>query len=433
MRHIVLMAVILALAIAVAARVPQASVLAGGASLPIAAPTAFGNYTLDVNAHTITPLGSVSRSIDDTKLAEGTGGSTGGLRILDLRTGSTTLVPGTDAHFSGILPDGRVIPTPFPNYLATGVKWSPTGDSLAFIGTPPGDAVLPGLVVWRLGSPQTRMLATGGIQHIGSYAWTPDGRELTVLLGMQSDTGPEQVAVNFDPLTGESTTLLKSPAPGAFESIAWSSDGAYLALAGATQSGCTSTNSQTGLWTWEAATGSLQQLFDGGHTSFKWDGDRGLLAGVCQAEPSVPVRHARYALQRFAADGSTAAVLAADLAVPLPAYSDAAFDSANGAIIYTDRDCDSGAASAWMLAPGADEPGQISDPTSLMYEARLSPDGSEVAALVRVTGGVNLVLISAGGKSETILSTDRSLTKLSWSPGGHWLNFEVTRAGFWDC
>jgi WD40 repeat protein len=399
---------------------------------PVTGPTGFGSYTLDTMTGAVTPQPDGPRSPDDSEVPVGTGGATGGVKILDVASGNSRLIPGTDAHFTARQPNGSIIPTPYPDFSVTHEAWSPDGRFLAFVGMPPGDAVVPALMVWQIGSPETRRLLTflGGP---APFAWRPDSSAITTLQKPSSSRSVQQIQ-EFDPLTGQSKGTLFESDAGRFESLVWSPDASFLALAGSVQSGCSGSSQQAGIWTWEAAGGALRQIYNGGHGGVKWTNDGAILTETC-GTAQLSQSLTRFALVRFSPTGDDSVQLAENVANPAVPSFDAAFDTGGGAVLFTRRDCQTRTASSWIVGPGSDNARQLSDPAEVAYESRLAPDGSVIASLLRGPGrGSTLVLADPLlGFAQAVLTSDGSLTKLSWSPGGRWLNFDVTRPGYWDC
>jgi Tol biopolymer transport system component len=293
---------------------------------------------------------------------------------------------------------------------AGGLSWSPDGRHLAFSFSPYGVRSGPALYV---ASP-----AQGAVQQllpdVGMFAWTPDSQAITAI---QLADPPNGRILTVNAQTGDTVATVRSGDVTCLLGPAWSPDGAYLAFGapGLTQ-GCPT----AGLWSWEASAGTTRQLFTSAVDRPLWMPDGDILVDLALVEGDVAAR----AIGRFRPDGSGSSILVRDIPRSFPpAFSPV--QTARGTVLYAVLSCDQGA--AFVVAPGSAQPRQLSDPSVVAYEPRLSPDGALVAwGTVGARGNDLVVAAVAGGGARTVLHDIPGLAVGGWSPDARSLAFAVT-------
>ncbi|HEY3061724.1 MAG TPA: hypothetical protein VGL99_22355 [Chloroflexota bacterium] len=110
-------------------------------------------------------------------------------------------------------------------------SWSPDGKLIAFVS----DRASFSPVLWLMNAVDgsgRRALATPGIQQgaVDAIAWSPDGAQLAVAL--YNEPGPSQVALIPLTTNGRQTGRVLTSSPGGALDPAWSPDGTWLAYAG---------------------------------------------------------------------------------------------------------------------------------------------------------------------------------------------------------
>jgi len=410
------------------------------APLPyISAPVELGTYILHLGDGSLVPVSggqpgaavATSWSPDGSELAMA--GSDGTLTIVDAATGRPTAV--------------RQPPGELPVSISPGteLRWSLDGSRLAYgggtaIAVIRSDGTQEDLIVSippRPGDVSIDQILnpTGGAPYI-DFVWAPDGQSLTTLQVYQDASGGWQGEVDtVDASIGMTmATLLTGPSAACFATMSWSPDGSYLAFAGPKRQPCPDAASPNGLWTWQAATGTLRKLHDGGVVAAKWlDGGR-LVAEVCCSNPPAAGQPVRYLLERFQADQPNGAILASGLVDPFPAPYEAAFDVGGGTVSYRVSDCRAGTASVWAVDARGGSPRQVSDPTSYVYRPRLSADGTMVAWIRPQPDGSELDVGGLDGSAaQAVLVGATGLDDLTWSPDGGSLSFDVTAQQSDDC
>jgi Tol biopolymer transport system component len=380
----------------------------------VQAPAAPGTYVVHLATGAVTPVAMgenppavAAWSPDGTMLAL----SQGTLAIVDPANGASTPIS-VDA--TGL--DGRP-------------SWSPDGSGLAFTISPVGRAGPPSLYLAPAGGGAAASIYSGNIASYSGPLWTPDGRAITV---QQFEGGVELTGTSIldvDPSGAAPPAALIGDLNSCLALRSWSPDGAFLAFVGPIHQGC----EQRGIWTWEAATGMLRQLYDGGNGDAKWMADGSLLAEIC-CDSGSTLGAPHYSLRAFQPDGSGDRLIVDGLPEPFPGPYDRAFDTAAGAVLYALRDCAANTASAWVVDAAGGPPRRLSDASSYAYQPRLSPDGRTVAWVAAGTTGSDLVVAAEDGSgSRTVLSGATGLGNLEWSPDGSALLFQVTSRQFKDC
>jgi len=400
----------------------------------VAAPAELGTYVLHLDgpsgvlAVAAGPADSFNPSAwspDGSKLARA--GADGSLDIVDTAAGTATHL---DAGGQATLL----------------LRWSPDGSRLAYsdgdsIRIAGSDGTPADLIVSLPPRPSDEATDASSAQPAAAhpftdFAWTPDGQSLTTLQVYRDTTGRWLGQVSsVDASTGMTVaTLLSGTSAACFASMSWSPDGSYLAFAGPKRQPCPDGASPNGLWTWEAASGTVRKLHDGGVVAAKWmDGGR-LVAEVCCGNPPAAAQTARYVLERFQADQPNGTILVNGLSDPFPAPYDSAFDVGGGTVSYRVSDCRAGTASVWAVDARGGTPRQVSDPTSYIYRPRLSPDGTLVAWIRPQPDGSELdVGALDGSPARAVLVGASGLDDLTWSPDGGSLSFDVAAQQPDDC
>lgn len=340
-----------------------------------------------------------------------TGG--GGIQVIDVASGNATVV---------LAPaDGQ----------ANSLRWSPDGSQLAFIfsaSIASGSQVSSALRIWSVASSSLRTL----VPNLASLpVWTPDGKGITIAIGDSSQDPNSSNAriVTLDAASGSTTqTILTTPVAICQVGLAWSPDESYLAYGGTGfHQGCLP--GKLGLFTWNAATGTTTQLFDGTAEAPIWLPDGTVLDEVASLGGQTGLLS--ISLRSFRPDGSSQQTLASDIPNDFPP-ANPPFQAAGGEIMYATASCSG--ADVTVIDPGSTQPRRLSAGSMYAIGAHLSPDGRTVAWTAAGSDANFLALAPVSGAAVPVaFSGSPGVVPGDFSPDGQWIAFGIVPSAFDPC
>jgi hypothetical protein len=310
------------------------------------------------------------------------------------------------------------------------LRWAPDGSWIAFTLTRMGRDPGPSLMVADPSSGAVRQLTPGSI---GEITWTPDSRGVTA---MTLEEGGGAI-VTFDVESGEvSDSVPDAKDASCQRGLDWSPDGTYLAFGGpGLREGCGDVGNW-GVWTWQPATKTTRQIFQGAADAPQWLSTGAVVAIVSEPDSDgVPP----LSIGRFSPDGTASGPVAFDVPRMFP-QPPQLFQVVGSSVMYPVSTCERGEAYLWSV--GQRESARVTPEDVYAYRPTLAPDAGSVAyirlgelnelVVAPVPEGAPIVLAStsAGLQVGTAGPWDAGG---AWSPDGAWIAVEVTSEQFKDC